>query len=84
MTEPDVPDNDQVKFELAQEFLALGLLAGARELALEYMACVEPWRHSEPLALISQIDELQEKQRAHQAELLAMAMSSDEDSDLQH
>jgi hypothetical protein len=62
-----------VKLELAQEFLSLGLLDGAREFAMEYMDSTEAPLHSQAMTLISQVDaqEQQERERAQQAKIQA-------------
>jgi hypothetical protein len=62
-----------VKLELAQEFLSLGLLDGAREFALEFMDSTDASLHSQAMTLIGQVDvqEQQEQERAQQAKLQA-------------
>jgi hypothetical protein len=73
---PTDSEGDQglcVKLELAQEFLSLGLLDGARELAMEFMDSTEAGLHSQAMVLISQIDqqEQQERERALRAKIQA-------------
>lgn len=76
LTERADEEGDQglsVKLELAQEFLSLGLLDGAREFALEFMDSTDASLHSQAMTLIGQVDvqEQQEQERAQQAKLQA-------------
>lgn len=55
--------NPAVQLELAQEFLALDLLQGARELALEVLECGDATLQSQAQALIGQLDTMETAQR---------------------
>jgi hypothetical protein len=72
-TDGEADQGPGVKLELAQEFLSLGLLEGAREFAMEFMDSTEAPLHSQAMTLISQIDaqEQQEKERLQQAKIQA-------------
>jgi hypothetical protein len=72
-TDGEADQGPGVKLELAQEFLSLGLLDGAREFAMEFMDSTEAPLHSQAMTLISQIDaqEQQEKERVQQAKIQA-------------
>jgi len=64
-TEADghVAPNPTVQLELAHEFLALDLLQGARELALEVLECGDSAQQSQAQALIDRLDTMETAQR---------------------
>jgi hypothetical protein len=72
-TDDEGSQDPGVKLALAQEFLSLGLLDGAREFAMEFMDSTEAPLHSQAMTLISQIEaqEQQEKERVQQAKIQA-------------
>lgn len=61
--EADEEPNPLVQFELAQEFQALGLLDGARELAMEVLGCSDAALKSQAQTLIDQLNVQETAQR---------------------
>ncbi len=61
--EAEVAPDPAVQFELAQEFQALGLLDGARELAMEVLGCSDATLRSQAQVLIDQLHAQETAQR---------------------